>query len=184
MPPRRAFRRIRPWLLGSLFVVLFAVISLEFKKLQNTQDYPHLAANDNELSERDRAYVDRYTDLSKWLITLSYALLAGVATKSVKDKDDSLSRSMPFSIGIGLLVLSLYAGFLSYQSVLIVLSSKPLWMLRSRLTSFPVATQLWLLSAATAFLAFAFFRTSDGAVGVHSHEESKAPKSNTTPKAD
>jgi hypothetical protein len=162
-------------LLGALFVALFSVVSVEFKNLQNTQHYPHLDDKDMTLSDRDKSYVDRYTDLSKWLIAVSYALLVGVATKHMEDRGNPLFRSVPFSLGIGLLLLSLYAGFLSYQSVLIVLSSKPMWMLRSGLTSFPVAAQLWFLLGATALLAFAFFRGDRAVDGTGVPDDKKIP---------
>jgi hypothetical protein len=128
------------------------------------------------LTERDRSYVDRYTDLAKWLIGLSYALLVAVASRRFSGRDEALFRSLPFTLGVGLLILSLYCGFLSYQSILIVLSSKPLWMLRSELTSFPVAVQLWLLSGATALLAVAFFRGTDRTVNRSGDpDDAKAP---------
>jgi len=168
MPTRLPVVRMRRVLLGALFFAIFSIISLAFLRLQNSIDFPHLAPDIMTESDRDRLYVDRYTDLSKWLIALSYALLVGVATKRRGDKEDPLFRSVSFSVGVGLLLLSLYAGFLSYQSVLIVLSSKPLWMLRSRLTSFPVAAQLWLLSGATVFLAVAFFRADNSKEGTAS----------------
>jgi hypothetical protein len=148
---------LRSLLLGTVFVVIALTISVEFRRLQNTPDHAELPQSDMSLSDRDKTYIDKSTDLSKWLTGIAYALLAGLVTRRLAGDAEKRFRSMSCILGVGLLILSLYAGFLSYEAVLIVTSSKPTWMIRSRLTSFPVESQLWLLAAATVSLVFTFF---------------------------
>ncbi len=138
-----------------VFVSGLALLSATFKIAQTPQRGEVPSFTDPALTERQRVYLDRQDQLAKWLVALSYGVLAGLVTKRLSAED---ARFNTFSCGLGgvLLVLSLYAGFLSFESILILMSLQPLWAIGSHLTSYPLAAQMILLAAGTTSLAFAF----------------------------
>jgi hypothetical protein len=100
------------------FATGFAVLSITCRHSQlalGAHDLPPSFA-DNQLNDRQRVYLDRHTELTKWLIALSYAILAGLVSKRISGSDDSRFSSFSCSLGAVLLLLSLYAGFLSLSS--------------------------------------------------------------------
>ncbi|MFP5234320.1 MAG: hypothetical protein ACLGSD_00335 [Acidobacteriota bacterium] len=163
------FRRI---ILVLLFVMGVALLTAVFRYSQTSaaSARPHC---DNALTERQRTYLDRHTDVTKWLIALSYAMLGGLVSKSFGSKHDPRIGSFSCSIGIILLLLSLYAGFLSYESLLLLMAEYPLSYIGSDLTAFPVGAQMVLLLAATIALAYSFLRSP----ATHSHTKGIAHES-------
>ena len=158
--------RLQMVLLLVIFVTGFAILSITFRSTQNPAEGdlpPNFCSNpknlcDNSLNERQRTYLDRLTEVNKWLIALGYAALVGLITKKITSSDDLRFSSFACSLGGVLLVLSLYAGFLSYQSILITLSLKPLSVIGSSLTAFPISAQMILILLATTVLTYAFLR--------------------------
>jgi hypothetical protein len=142
-----------------IFAVGFALLSVSFKRSQFPKDLPH-QQSDNTLNDRERVYLDRHTELNKWLIGLAYAILTALVSKRVADPNEPRLNSFACSLGAILLLLSLYAGFLSHQSILIVMSSRPLNYIGSALTAYPLAAQMLLLIAATTILVYALLRPS------------------------
>ena len=149
--------RMQKLFLLFLFAAGFVLLSATFRSTQNPEprDLPPQRP-ENTLTERQRVYLDRHTELNKWLIALSYAILVGLTTKRIANADDPRFSSFACSLGGMLLVLSLYAGFLSYESVLIVMSSKPLSNIGAPITAYPIVAQMIFLAVATAVLAYAF----------------------------
>jgi hypothetical protein len=151
--------RIQRIVLLLVFAAGFIFLSVSFKRAQfpPANEIPPTQA-DNTLNERQRVYLDRHTELTKWLIALSYAILAGLVARRFADTNDPRISSFSCSLGAVMLLLSLYAGFLSHQSILILMSFRPLAYLGSSLTVYPLAAQMIFLAAGTAFLVFAFLR--------------------------
>jgi hypothetical protein len=147
-------RRITLVLLFLIGIVLLTTI-FRFSQISAESTRPQ---SDNTLTERQRTYLDRHTDLTKWLIALSYAMLGGLVSKSFGTKPDPRIGSFSCSIGIILLLLSLYAGFLSYESLLLLMANYPLSYIGSDLTAFPIGAQMILLLASTVALAYSFLR--------------------------
>jgi hypothetical protein len=147
----------KSWFLTGLSLAVLFVLFKDFRRDQLSLDHAQIPTADVNLTDRDKTYLDRYMDLTKWLTGISYALLAGLATKRVSEPNETRFVSFPCLLGVTLLVLSLVAGFLCYEGILTVMASEPIWKLRSDLTSFPVSAQLWLLALGTVSLAFAFF---------------------------
>ncbi len=144
-------------LLWTIFLGGVVVLCASFKLVQHP-DLNQLTVkfNDGPPTDRQKLYIERYTDLNKWLIGLAYAMLAGIVTKRISD--DGFKRPLTMEIGSISLLLSLFAGFLSYESLLIALSSKTLDHIGSPLTAYPIAIQMILLGIGTTLLAFGFLR--------------------------
>lgn len=182
--------RLQMILLLAIFAAGFAILSITFHSTQNPTGSdlpPNFCPDpknlcDNSLTERQRAYLDRLTDVNKWLIALGYGTLVGLITKRTASNDDLRFNSFACSLGGILLILSLYAGFLSYQSILIALSLKPLSAIGSNLTAFPISAQMILLLLATTVLAYAFLRPNVTRASTDT-AESAAKKSSDEAKA-
>lgn len=165
---RGHFNKVKPALypmLGRIALILLfvfgvAVLTAVFKSAQHPHpsDIAH-PQNDNTLTERQRTYLDLHGELAKWLIALSYAMLGGLVSKSFGAKADPRIGSLSCSLGVAILLLSLYAGFLSYESILLLMSRYPLVYIGSDLTTFPVEAQMLLLLAATVALTFSLLRS-------------------------
>jgi hypothetical protein len=144
-----------------VFLLGFVYLSVTFKVTQNlrpgklTEDLSIVSLND-----RQRAYIDHYTESTKWLVGLAYAMLTGLAAKRFNSPEDVRFESFMCLLAASFLVLSLYAGFLSQQAILIALISRPFGYLGSMLTSYPLAAQMFLLVAGTGALVFTFFQPS------------------------
>ena len=149
---------IRRIILVLMFVIGIALLTAIFRFSQ-TSPVSARPLSDNTLSERQRTYLDRHTDLTKWLIALSYAMLGGLVSKSFGTKPDPRIGSFSCTIGIILLLLSLYAGFLSYESILLLMANYSLSYIGSDLTTFPIGAEMILLLAATIALAYSFLRS-------------------------
>jgi hypothetical protein len=148
--------RLKSILLLTIFLGGIVALCASFKLVQHPErNQLTVKFNDGPPNERQKAYIDRYTDLNKWLIGLAYAMLAGVITKRTSGHDKEFESSLALDAGCVFLLLSLFAGFLAYESLLIALSSKTLDHIGSPLTAYPIAIQMILLGGATILLAFA-----------------------------
>jgi hypothetical protein len=151
--------RLKSVLLWTIFIGGVVVLCASFKLVQHPdQNQLTVNFNDGPPTERQKIYIERYTDLNKWLIGLAYAMLAGIVTRHVSAREKGFETSLPMGIGSIFLLLSLFAGFLSYEALLIALSSKTLDHIGSPLTAYPIAIQMILLGIATTLLAFAFLQ--------------------------
>jgi hypothetical protein len=116
---------------------------------------------DVHLSEADKVYIDQMTEQTKWLESLAYASLAGLIVLQGKGSGAGLSKIT--SVGAALLIVSLYAGFLSRDVILIALT-KGAPLLYSTLGTWPHTTQFWCLIVGLALLARDFLWTKKLAV--------------------
>jgi hypothetical protein len=140
----------------TVFIGGLAILCATFKLVQHPErNQLTVKFTDGPPDDRQKLYIDRYTDLNKWLIGLAYAMLAGVITKRTSDHRTGFESSSALEVGCIFLLLSLFAGFLSYESLLIALSSKTLDHIGSPLTAYPIAIQMVLLGVGTTLLAFA-----------------------------
>ena len=116
---------------------------------------------DVHLSEADKVYIDQMAEQTKWLESLAYASLAGLIVLQGKGSGAGLSKIT--SVGAALLIVSLYAGFLSRDVILIALT-KGVPLLYSTLGTWPYTTQFWCLIVGLALLARDFLWTKKLAV--------------------
>lgn len=116
---------------------------------------------DVHLSEADKVYIDQMTEQTKWLESLAYASLVGLIVLQGKGSDRGLSKLS--SVGAPLLIVSLYAGFLSRDVTLIALT-KGTPLLYSPLGTWPHTAQFWCLIVGLALLARDFLWTKKPAV--------------------
>ena len=162
--------RAKTIILLVVFAAGFAVLSIAFQASQFPKILPHPDPG-GKVTELQRVYLDRHTELTKWLIALGYGMLAGLVTKRVTDPANPRLNSFPCSLGATFLVLSLYAGFLSHQSILILVSDRPMSFMGSALTAYPLAAQMILIAMATALLTYALLDPHAGG----GKQEVKAP---------
>jgi len=108
------------------------------------------------LSEKDKVYIDRFTDSSKWLETIAYGTLVGVVVTGLKNRSILISKAVNF--GSALLIVSVYSSFLSQDAVLLALSKGPVCLLYSNMTRWLVVCQVWSLIVAFESLALWFLK--------------------------
>jgi len=116
---------------------------------------------DVHVSDADKVYIDQMTEQTKWLESLAYASLVGLIVLQAKGSGTRLSRMS--SMGAALLIVSLYAGFLSRDAILVALT-KGSPLLHSMLGTWPHITQFWCLIVGLALLARDFLWTRKPAV--------------------
>ena len=127
-----------------VLVVLFLLIS-DFRKQQTVVDHTGIPSSDFNLTDRDKAYLDRFMDLQ--MVDGNLLCFAGRIGKQAGLRTTGQAvRLLPMSARCRLLILSLVAGFLCYEGVLTVMESEPIWKLRSQLTGNPVGAQMLLLA--------------------------------------
>jgi hypothetical protein len=110
----------------------------------------------NALSDKDKVYIDRFTDNSKWLETIAYGTLVGVIIMGLKNRSMLTGNAVNF--GSALLIVSVYTSFLSQDAVLFALSKGPVCLLYGDVTRWLLICQVWSLIAAIGSLAIWFLR--------------------------
>jgi hypothetical protein len=112
------------------------------------------------LSDAQKLLVETQSSLSKWLLGLAYATLAGLFGFRIKSPDDERFRERFPLVACALLVISLYGGFLFQQATLLVLARGPSNLLFGDGILLTLQVQFWFLAFGLAVLTLWLFRSS------------------------
>jgi len=110
-----------------------------------------------ELTDREKQLLGAEADVSKWLLGIASGALVGLVGLRLKNPGEgTLTTVVPMS-AYSFLLLSIYGGFLSFESTLDILRRGPLVYVYADQFKYPVLIQFWSLVAALALLAVWFF---------------------------
>jgi len=150
-----------------LLVAGLAVVTATFRFFQNhdeASDRPAGMQLVADLSDAQKALITSHQELSKWLIALAYASLAGLlGTRLKSPADHRLHGALPLA-GSGALVVSLYCGFLTHQATAFVLREGPVQLFYGYYYQFPIQAQFWSLMLGLTLLAWPLLARNGTAV--------------------
>lgn len=133
------------------------LITLAYRSVDGTPPSSGAGAV-KSLSDAQKALLETQSSLSKWLIGLAYASLAGVFGLRVKDLENERFAGRFPLVACALLVLSLYGGFLFQQASIFILTFGPAELLFGDGILLTLQVQFWLLVFGLIVLAVWLFR--------------------------
>lgn len=113
------------------------------------------------LSDAQKLLIETQSSLSKWLLGLAYATLAGLFGFRIKSPEDERFKDGFPLVACALLVISLYGGFLFQQATLSILSRGPADLLFGDGILLTLQVQFWFLAFGLIVLAAWLFRTTN-----------------------
>jgi hypothetical protein len=133
-----------------LILITIAYSSSQLNRIPETgQEQP---------TEREKQLASAESEMSKWLLGLASAAIAGLVGIRLKNADDDQTADVVPMTAYAFLLLSLYGGFLSYESTVDILRRGPLHYFYGDQFRLPVLVQFWSLAAALVLLAIWLFR--------------------------
>jgi hypothetical protein len=163
MRHNKIHRWLAPLIFWGVLIVGSVLITSFYSHSQVTAPNEPLA---EEPGDRQKQLMSAEGEMSKWLLGLASAALAGLIGLRLKNPgDDGLMEIVPMS-AYAFLVLSLYGGFLSYEATLDILRRGPLRYLYGDQFRFPVLVQFWSLVIALILLAVWLFGRKPKAVAL------------------
>ncbi len=153
-----------------LFSVAILVVGITLLTLlyRDAQTSLPPASSDNglvgELSGTQRALLESEQNMSKWLLGLAYATLAGLLSLRLRRSARAQMVGVMPLCASSLLLVALYAAFLFQDATVFVLSKGPLYHLYGPLMTRPLLAQFWCLVAALAVLGVWLFGPWKGPV--------------------
>jgi len=144
-----------------LLSVIGVILSLhQYRQPQINRPFHCDKCNEFELTERDKEFIQTYSDQTKWLATIAYGLLAGLIILCLRAEKPAIELSIPLAVAAALLFTSIFDSFLASTSVLLALEQGPIESLYGEsATRAAQVLQFWTLGGGTFLLASWFFKT-------------------------